>query len=228
MLAGLHTTRQGQFVFDQLPAAAHPATRVTIAAIATDLDVWLLLVAFLLVSQLLQQAQSAGASAQHAAAHAAAVKQRRQEQLGSQPRHAYVAACALAKDEHLNIREWIQYHQWIGIQKFYIFDHQSKPPLADMLQDHVASGLVELVYFSNSWEADAALFKDMYKAGRTTTASGGFPTATNSSPSSTQMSTSSFARAEVSAAAPPAAAAATAVTSRRRRRQRGGPGSQPS
>ena len=30
-------------------------------------------------------------------------------------------------------------------------------------QDHVATGLVELVYFSNSWEADAALFKDMYK-----------------------------------------------------------------
>ncbi|GFR52752.1 hypothetical protein Agub_g15359 [Astrephomene gubernaculifera] len=78
------------------------------------------------------------------------------------PVHAYIAVCVLAKNEHLYIREFIRYHHWIGIDKFYIWDNQSRPPLADVLQDHVASSLVELVYFSDSWRADAALFPSMY------------------------------------------------------------------
>ena len=139
MLAGLHANCQWHLVCDQLAAAIHPAAPrppITIAIVAGP-SVRLLLVALLLVAQFLQQAQGGGSSAQHAAAHAAAARQRRQEHLGggsSQPRHAYVAACVLAKDEHLNIREWILYHKWIGINKFYVFDHQSKPPLADVLQ----------------------------------------------------------------------------------------------
>ncbi|KAG2489056.1 hypothetical protein HYH03_012492 [Edaphochlamys debaryana] len=82
--------------------------------------------------------------------------------LQAAPKHAYVAACLLVKNEHLYIREFIQYHRWIGIEKFYVWDHQSSPPMADVLSDHVLSGLVELVYFSDSWRADAVLFPSMY------------------------------------------------------------------
>jgi hypothetical protein len=34
--------------------------------------------------------------------------------------------------------------------------------MANVLEDHVHSGLVELIYFSNSWKDDEQHFKDMY------------------------------------------------------------------
>ena len=81
---------------------------------------------------------------------------------GSSQAHAFVAACVLAKNEHLHIREFIRYHHWIGIDKFYIWDHQSRPPLAYVLEDYVLSDLVEVMYFSNSWKKDELLHKEMY------------------------------------------------------------------
>eukprot|EP00198_Chlamydomonas_reinhardtii_P011084 XP_001700421.1 predicted protein [Chlamydomonas reinhardtii] len=78
------------------------------------------------------------------------------------PSHAYVAACVLAKNEHLYIREFIQYHHWIGIDKFYVWDHQSSPPMADVLEDYVLSSLVEVFYFSDSWKADDAHHRSLY------------------------------------------------------------------
>eukprot|EP00798_Chlamydomonas_sp_ICE-L_P020461 gene20461-27250_t len=69
--------------------------------------------------------------------------------------HAYVAACAIFKNENGNVREWVDYHSWLGIGKLYIFDHGSTPPLADELADYVRSGLVELYFFGgNSWQVD--------------------------------------------------------------------------
>lgn len=80
-----------------------------------------------------------------------------------QPGHAYVAVCAVMRNEQLNVGEWVQYHAWLGVEKFYIFDHGSKPPLAVTLQQHVEKGLVELFYFQNSWQVDAHQFAQMYK-----------------------------------------------------------------
>lgn len=85
-----------------------------------------------------------------------------QAQHGEQQRHPYVAACVLAKNEHRYIREWIEYHLWIGLEKFYVWDHQSVPSLASVLEDHVLSGVVELMYFSDSWKLDEKLFRGMY------------------------------------------------------------------
>ena len=70
--------------------------------------------------------------------------------------HAYAALCSIFKNEHGNIREWVLYHHWLGIDKFYIFDHGSEPPLSGEVQDLVTMGLVEVFYFSgNSWLLDA-------------------------------------------------------------------------
>lgn len=76
--------------------------------------------------------------------------------------HAYVAVCVLAKNEHSYIREFIKYHLFIGVEKFYIWDHQSTPPLAYVLEDYVLSNTVEVFYFSDSWKKDGVLFKEMY------------------------------------------------------------------
>lgn len=46
----------------------------------------------------------------------------------------------MMKDEHLDIREWLAYHQAIGIDKVYLFDNGSKPPLIHTILDYVNSG----------------------------------------------------------------------------------------
>jgi hypothetical protein len=69
---------------------------------------------------------------------------------------AYLALCAIFRNEHTLIREWVAYHHWIGVRKFYIFDHGSVPPLLYTIQDFVEQGLVEYHYFNNIASVDYA------------------------------------------------------------------------
>ncbi|GIL72355.1 hypothetical protein Vretimale_4131 [Volvox reticuliferus] len=87
------------------------------------------------------------------------VKARRQV---AKATHSYVAVCMITKNEHYYIRDFIKYHYWIGIQKFYIWDHKSRPSLAYVLEDYVLANVVEIIYFSDSWKLDEKLFREMY------------------------------------------------------------------
>ncbi|KAK9824237.1 hypothetical protein WJX72_008861 [[Myrmecia] bisecta] len=50
--------------------------------------------------------------------------------------------CLAVKDQHADIREWIEYHQRIGVSKFYIFDNNSSSPMISEFAELVESGLV--------------------------------------------------------------------------------------
>eukprot|EP01025_Chloroclados_australasicus_P069400 TRINITY_DN978_c0_g2_i15.p2 TRINITY_DN978_c0_g2~~TRINITY_DN978_c0_g2_i15.p2 ORF type:complete len:572 (-),score=58.59 TRINITY_DN978_c0_g2_i15:4171-5691(-) len=67
---------------------------------------------------------------------------------------AYVALCLIARDEHPFIREWINYHNYIGVEKFYIYDHLSLPPMEPLLEEYIVSGLVDYTYLSLQWLED--------------------------------------------------------------------------
>eukprot|EP01025_Chloroclados_australasicus_P056618 TRINITY_DN7034_c0_g1_i4.p1 TRINITY_DN7034_c0_g1~~TRINITY_DN7034_c0_g1_i4.p1 ORF type:complete len:387 (-),score=14.65 TRINITY_DN7034_c0_g1_i4:20-1180(-) len=67
---------------------------------------------------------------------------------------ADVALCLITRDEHKYIREWIDYHKYIGVNKFYIYDNLSLPPLLDTILDYVQIGLVEYRYITNQWKLD--------------------------------------------------------------------------
>lgn len=41
----------------------------------------------------------------------------------------YLSICACVKDEDNYIDEWINYHELIGVEKFIIYDNESKNPL---------------------------------------------------------------------------------------------------
>lgn len=56
---------------------------------------------------------------------------------------AYLAICVAVRDDAESIREWILYHNCIGVQKFYIYDDRSSKALLGTIKDFVASGLVE-------------------------------------------------------------------------------------
>ncbi|GBG00103.1 hypothetical protein Rsub_12844 [Raphidocelis subcapitata] len=60
----------------------------------------------------------------------------------------YFAVCSVIKNQNgADLREWIEYHRYIGTRKIYIYDNNSTEPLADHIRDYLHSGLVEYTYF---------------------------------------------------------------------------------
>jgi hypothetical protein len=59
-----------------------------------------------------------------------------------------MAICAVARDQSEDIREWVEYHRWLGAGKIYLYDNHSKPPMSSSLLDFIKSGFVEYQYFS--------------------------------------------------------------------------------
>ena len=68
----------------------------------------------------------------------------------------YLSVCAIAKDEDDNLEEWVRYHQLIGVEKFFIFDHESKTPIERTLAPLVADGMVHVTRVQGSHPQYAA------------------------------------------------------------------------
>lgn len=60
----------------------------------------------------------------------------------------YFALCTVAKDQHKDIREWVEYNRHIGVRRIYLYDHRSSVPMRDLLSDFLQSGLVQYNYFN--------------------------------------------------------------------------------
>jgi hypothetical protein len=59
---------------------------------------------------------------------------------------AYVALCAIMKDQNADVREWVAHHAGLGVGKIYITDSGSARPLGREIADYIASGLVDYFY----------------------------------------------------------------------------------
>ncbi|KAI3434496.1 hypothetical protein D9Q98_002571 [Chlorella vulgaris] len=57
-----------------------------------------------------------------------------------------LAICVCIKDQAVDVREWIVYHRALGVQKLYIWDTGSTPPLLDAVRDFVTAGVVHYEY----------------------------------------------------------------------------------
>jgi len=56
----------------------------------------------------------------------------------------YFAICAIVRDEENYLDEWVRYHRAVGVERFHIFDNQSKVPVVETLKEFVDSGLVKV------------------------------------------------------------------------------------
>lgn len=76
-----------------------------------------------------------------------------------------VALCAIARQENRYIREWIDYHKSIGVSKIFLYDnyHASEERLADVVQDYVAEGFVELNDYHDREFAQCPAYNDCYQ-----------------------------------------------------------------
>eukprot|EP01025_Chloroclados_australasicus_P040870 TRINITY_DN4297_c0_g4_i1.p2 TRINITY_DN4297_c0_g4~~TRINITY_DN4297_c0_g4_i1.p2 ORF type:complete len:378 (+),score=38.20 TRINITY_DN4297_c0_g4_i1:58-1134(+) len=64
---------------------------------------------------------------------------------------AYVAICLQIQNQHNEIREWIEYHHYLGVEKFYLYDDMSEPPILETIKDFVDDGLVTYFYLGTAW-----------------------------------------------------------------------------
>lgn len=66
------------------------------------------------------------------------------------------AICAIFKNEALYLEEWIEYHRFIGINKFYLYNNNSNDNYMDILKPYIQKNIVELKeYPGDSKQMDA-------------------------------------------------------------------------
>lgn len=59
--------------------------------------------------------------------------------------HHYFSICCIIKDENDYIAEWINYHQKVGVEHFYIYDNGSKIPVRETIAALNYSSIVTVV-----------------------------------------------------------------------------------
>jgi hypothetical protein len=63
--------------------------------------------------------------------------------------HSYeydLCVCAIFRDEAPYLKEWIEFHKLVGVQKFYLINHFSTDNFEEVLKPYVDNGEVELSY----------------------------------------------------------------------------------
>jgi hypothetical protein len=70
-----------------------------------------------------------------------------------------LSVCALFKNEASYLKEWLEYHQMVGVDHFYLYDNGSKDSSRDILLPYIKNGLITLTYWpdrvKNSDDANA-------------------------------------------------------------------------
>ncbi len=61
-----------------------------------------------------------------------------------------VAICAIFQNEARFMREWIEFHQMIGVDHFYLYNNQSTDAFREVLQPYIEQGVVDLKEWNGS------------------------------------------------------------------------------
>jgi hypothetical protein len=56
----------------------------------------------------------------------------------------YLALCSLYRDHADYLREWIEFHRLVGVERFFLYDNESADDHEEVLAPYVASGIVEV------------------------------------------------------------------------------------
>jgi Glycosyltransferase family 92 len=57
----------------------------------------------------------------------------------------YLSVCAIVKNEGAYIREWVEFHLLVGVEKFYIYDNGCEDNTLEVLQPYVDEGVMEVI-----------------------------------------------------------------------------------
>jgi Glycosyltransferase family 92 len=56
----------------------------------------------------------------------------------------YLAVCAIYRNEGAYLREWVEFHRLVGVEKFFLYDNRSTDDHREQLAPYVADGSVEV------------------------------------------------------------------------------------
>jgi glycosyltransferase involved in cell wall biosynthesis len=58
-----------------------------------------------------------------------------------------IGIVAIMKNEAPYIKEWIEYHIYSGVEKFYLYDNESTDNTKEVLKEYIQKGIVEYIYY---------------------------------------------------------------------------------
>jgi hypothetical protein len=70
--------------------------------------------------------------------------------------------CAILKNEAGYLKEWLDYHIMIGIDKFYIYDNESDDETFEILRPYIESGCVDYKFWPGA-KQQAHAYRDCYR-----------------------------------------------------------------
>lgn len=56
----------------------------------------------------------------------------------------YLAVCAIYRNEGPYLREWVEFHRLVGVEKFFLYDNRSTDDHREQLAPYIADGCVEM------------------------------------------------------------------------------------
>ncbi len=65
-------------------------------------------------------------------------------QAGARDERTYLSLCAIYRNEARDLREWIEFHRLVGVERFFLYDNRSTDEHREVLAPYVADGTVEV------------------------------------------------------------------------------------
>ena len=57
----------------------------------------------------------------------------------------YLSICSMYKDHAAYLREWIEFHRLVGVERFFLYDNESTDEHEEVLAPYVERGIVEVI-----------------------------------------------------------------------------------
>ncbi len=67
-----------------------------------------------------------------------------------------LTVCAVFQDEDFYLKEWLEFHQIVGVQHFYLYNNLSSDRSLEILKPYVESGIVDLI----DWPVETTCERD--------------------------------------------------------------------
>jgi glycosyl transferase family 92 len=75
------------------------------------------------------------------------------------PAGAYLAACSLYLNEAQYLREWLEFHRLVGVERFFLYDNGSTDNHLDVLAPYVENGIVTI----HEWQPSPPDQREVYE-----------------------------------------------------------------
>jgi hypothetical protein len=79
---------------------------------------------------------------------------------------AYLSICAIFRDEARYLREWIEFHRLVGVERFFLYDHGSVDDPYGVLAPYAEAGIVEVTDWPASPPAQIKAYEHFLKRRR--------------------------------------------------------------